>query len=438
MPGTKLIPDLSEKTTLVSTDLIPVDSGIQTFKMRASKFGELIYQFLKRLVAEGTNTDPLISASTYIATSDGVNIELRKSRGVTVGAHTIVQNNDTLAKVTVKGSNGTAFDNAAIMEVAVDGTPGASNDMPTRLDFYTSVDGSATPAIALRLNAAGQTLNRGGSAALPGVSFTGDSNTGMYSDGSDAIAWSTNGTKRMGLDAGGRFGVGPNGALANAMIAAVSSSSGQYAGYFGQTVDNLGALYAECSGASFANRLIEGITSRAPNSAFSMLRFGAGSNVIFNFRGDGQGFQDAGTAWGTPADYAEFFEWADGNPDDEDRVGQSVALDANGKIKRAEVGDTIIGVVSADPAVVGDAGWNNWRGKWLRDNYGRLILDENGDRQLNPDFDPDQEYVPRSDRKEWDAIGLLGKLYVKDGEEIGANWLPLGASAHGVRRYLVR
>lgn len=34
--------------------------------------------------------------------------------------------------------------------------------------------------------------------------------------------------------------------------------------------------------------------------------------------------------------------------------------------------------------------------------------------RLNPDYDPEQTYVNRSDRPEWDAVGMLGKLYVRD------------------------
>ena len=31
--------------------------------------------------------------------------------------------------------------------------------------------------------------------------------------------------------------------------------------------------------------------------------------------------------------------------------------------------------------------------------------------------------MPRSERKEWDAIGLMGKLVVRRGQPIGANWI---------------
>ena len=31
----------------------------------------------------------------------------------------------------------------------------------------------------------------------------------------------------------------------------------------------------------------------------------------------------------------------------------------------------------------------------------------------NPDYDPNQEYIPRMYRKEWSPIGLVGKVFVR-------------------------
>jgi hypothetical protein len=48
----------------------------------------------------------------------------------------------------------------------------------------------------------------GGSASGPAISFTGDSNTGIYSPGADQVAVATNGTGRLFVDASGNVGVG--------------------------------------------------------------------------------------------------------------------------------------------------------------------------------------------------------------------------------------
>jgi len=47
-----------------------------------------------------------------------------------------------------------------------------------------------------------------GTAALPGLAFDGDPNTGLFSAGADQVAISTNGTGRLFVDASGNVGVG--------------------------------------------------------------------------------------------------------------------------------------------------------------------------------------------------------------------------------------
>ena len=136
-----------------------------------------------------------------------------------------------------------------------------------------------------------------------------------------------------------------------------------------------------------------------------------------------------GQVGSTGSDYAEYFEWADGNPEAEDRVGYLVALDGD-KIRLATPGDEILGIVSGTVAVLGDNYEWQWQGKYLTDDYGRVIYDmvdkyeEYEGKQIymgrfpepriNPDWDETATYIPRAKRKEWDAVGLLGKLYVRD------------------------
>ena len=113
---------------------------------------------------------------------------------------------------------------------------------------------------------------------------------------------------------------------------------------------------------------------------------------------------------GGGADYAEFFEWFDGNTSAEDRRGISVVLDGDKIRERFTSGEEPIGVISGNPSVVGDADMERWKGKYLRDEYGAYDLDENGDRKLNPDYDPESEYISRENRAEWDCVGLMGKI----------------------------
>lgn len=160
----------------------------------------------------------------------------------------------------------------------------------------------------------------------------------------------------------------------------------------------------------------------------------------------------AGKAYGlsaygsSGADYAEYFEWSDGNPDNEDRRGRLVTLDGE-KIRFATADDDyILGIISANPCVEGDIQPDDWQGKYLTDVFGqrltktvhipdryeehetidpetgetkteRILIEKEHDAVqwvLNPDYDPEQEYVSREDRKEWAPVGMMGKLVVVD------------------------
>ena len=158
------------------------------------------------------------------------------------------------------------------------------------------------------------------------------------------------------------------------------------------------------------------------------------------------------------ADYAEFFEWLDGNPEQEDRAGLFVTLEGE-KIRLARPDDDfILGIVSGEPSVCGDVYDDQWKGMYLYDIYGRPLWEdvevpdetieepspENPDetitrvmipahmehrQKLNPDYDNTQPYAPRSERPEWDAVGMLGKLVVRDDGTCRADgWCTVGES----------
>lgn len=140
----------------------------------------------------------------------------------------------------------------------------------------------------------------------------------------------------------------------------------------------------------------------------------------------------------TGADYAEYFEWKDGNPNSENRIGYFVTMDGD-KIKLARQGDYILGIVSANPCVLGNTD-TEWNGQYLKDDFGAYIIepkkitvnvpinkrDENGEivfkeeekeilfYKENPNYDPSQPYIQRDDRKEWSAVGMIGVLAVYD------------------------
>lgn len=122
----------------------------------------------------------------------------------------------------------------------------------------------------------------------------------------------------------------------------------------------------------------------------------------------------AGGAYKTNgADYAEYFEWLDGNVDNQDRIGLFVTLDGD-KIKLANKDDYILGVISANPSIVGNSAELDWHDKYKTDVYGRLIYDESHNPIVSKNYNDTLEYVPRGARKEYSKVGLLGQLVVQD------------------------
>jgi len=133
------------------------------------------------------------------------------------------------------------------------------------------------------------------------------------------------------------------------------------------------------------------------------------------------------------ADYAEMFEWLDENQVNEDRAGKFVTLDGD-KIRLANEKDTyILGVVSGNASVIGDSYADQWAYMYEQDVFGRPIYetvtipeerDENGDLiveehteeqlKVSSKYDSEKKYIPRNERPEWAAIGLLGKLVCLD------------------------
>ena len=133
------------------------------------------------------------------------------------------------------------------------------------------------------------------------------------------------------------------------------------------------------------------------------------------------------------ADFAEYFEWEDCNPHNEDRRGRFVTL-VGDKIRLANSDDNyILGIVSSTAAVIGNAASLDWHKKYLTDVFGSRIYQEievpefvdekTGEitpahtvKQwvINPDYDEEFEYVGRESRKEWSPIGMLGQIVAVD------------------------
>lgn len=170
------------------------------------------------------------------------------------------------------------------------------------------------------------------------------------------------------------------------------------------------------------------------------------SNALrITYQGDVLGtkaFQSSG------ADYAEFVKpWSDGNLQNEDRIGYFVTV-KDGLLYKADAGDYILGITSGNPSVVGNAD-EDYYWRYERDEFNRIVLEDvpetvqQVDEDGNPVFDEEthepimaetgkiikdarmklaedydsslqESYVPRAERQEWDYVGMIGVLPVRD------------------------
>lgn len=272
----------------------------------------------------------------------------------------------------------------------------------------------------------------------------------------------------------------------NGAVTAERQLTVRYAGTTG------GSLFLDCNNASKTGGTILTSDTRSANSANSM--YVAYSSVLsdleFHLRGDGNAFCD-GSWSGGGADYAEYFESADGVALP---VGSTVYLDGD-KVRCVSAdlpvaSSLIIGVVrpkgmAKSSVVVGNAGWNAWQGKFLTDGFGAYIMEDHNvvewpdvhpetkqnikrsyedwnipagvvvpadaivsthdskgnrykHRKLNPLYNPDTPYVPREERDEWILIGLLGQIPIQDNQRVHPNWIKLRSVDATISLWMVR
>ncbi|AGE57209.1 Chlorovirus glycoprotein repeat domain-containing protein [Paramecium bursaria Chlorella virus NE-JV-4] len=229
---------------------------------------------------------------------------------------------------------------------------------------------------------------------------------------------------------------------------------------------------------TYSGTIFKTEANRNSSTGFNHIACAGSNGNVFRVRGDGTTY-GVGAFQTSGADYAEMMEWEDKNPTFEDRRGYPVVLSGNGKIRIASLFDdynNIIGVVSSNPSMLADTAWDQWEGKYLKDKFGmRLsntiyylanISNENEFTRvgpmttppqgyfiktspeyiLNPKYNPNVAYVERNDRPEWDPVGFVGKLRVRNGCLVHPSWKPLkviddytdvGNAAAQVTEYLI-
>jgi hypothetical protein len=306
-----------------------------------------------------------------------------------------------------------------------------------------------------------------------------DAYTGFvqYDHSSNVLTFGTNGgNERARITSGGYF---------------KASNTGSYyvsTGSFHEFISSSNSstnLIAQATSGSFDASVIGAFATRSANSAYSFFqgRSSVDTDTEFNLRGDGNGYAD-GTWNNNGADYAEFFESANGQAL---TLGATVVLDGN-KVREATDQDpasAVIGVVrpkepSKASMVIGNTAWNKWANKYLTDDFDRYIMedhdvvewtdeegkshsyeshnipegitvpadatrkthDEKGNKfqhyKLNPAWNPDSEYVNRENRPEWNIIGLLGQVKILKGQPVGDRWVKMRDVSETVEEWFIR
>jgi hypothetical protein len=117
-----------------------------------------------------------LSIHRHYAGLFGGYLVFQKSRNTDITNLGVVSNNDILGSIEFTGADGNSYAQGAHIRASVDGTPGDA-DMPTRLTFSTSADGSGTPTERLRILSSG------------GITFNGDTAAANALDDYEEGTW---------------------------------------------------------------------------------------------------------------------------------------------------------------------------------------------------------------------------------------------------------
>lgn len=147
------------------------------------------------------------------------------------------------------------------------------------------------------------------------------------------------------------------------------------------------------------------------------------------------------------ADIAELMESQSGQPIE---MGMIVALDGS-KVRKAQQGDYPIGIISGTASLVSNDKSFHHKDRYLKDEYGVVITehkevtytDDEGIEHSewrdipvdNPDYVENLEYKSRSERPEWNTVGMLGQIYTNVEKDVRAGDFIGGRAGIGFKDY---
>ena len=242
----------------------------------------------------------------------------------------------------------------------------------------------------------------------------------------------------------------------------VDGDYAEAAGFNNSVTGDYGYAHGVGNEADFLETTIGAYSDRTAGANPNLFIIGGGSDAasranLFRVDSAGATYNSSGFYLGG-ADYAEYFESEEGN---EIPVGTVVEL-VGSKIKVCENSENAIGVISANPGVIGnsDGGASDeWVGKYEKDEWGRPLyeshelelpskVDEEGKvstkkhriqrRKLSKEFDADKEYLTREERPEWNKVALLGQVRILNKQEIPNKWIKMKDINENIGLYLIR
>jgi len=153
MPGRLVFSTTPDGTTASVERMRILQNGMVSILISGFAYGNApnpVESAIAGIVIQGVG--PSVALDHYTNSATGPVYALRKSRGTTASSYTIVQLNDILGSINWYGANGSDITNiAAQIQAASDATPGAA-DMPGRLMFLTTPNGTVTPVERMRIS----------------------------------------------------------------------------------------------------------------------------------------------------------------------------------------------------------------------------------------------------------------------------------------------
>ncbi|MEB7366922.1 peptidase G2 autoproteolytic cleavage domain-containing protein [Staphylococcus borealis] len=169
------------------------------------------------------------------------------------------------------------------------------------------------------------------------------------------------------------------------------------------------------------------------------------SNIKFDLNTLHGNLNLAGKLTQNSADIAELFESQSGQPIE---LGTIVTLDGD-KIRKAQPNDEPIGVISGTAALVANDKTYHHKDRYLQNEYGMTLTkrvqrefeDVDGNPVFewrdepieNPNYNEDLPYVSRSERPEWNTVGLIGQIYTNVEKDVIAGDLINGKAGIGYK-----